>query len=58
MPEFRKFHQRIWAGEVNLEDNHTKTVYGRAHWEQLLQNIQQARYNEAIRITSDRRAIP
>ena len=58
VPEFRKFHQRIWAGEVNLEDNHTKTVYGRAHWEQLLQNIQQARYNEAIRITSDRRAIP
>ena len=48
---------RIWAGEVNLADNHTKTVYGRGHWEQLLQNMQQARFIEAIRIASDRTAI-
>ena len=48
VPEFREFHQRIWAGEVNLADNHTKTVYSWVHWEQLLQNMQQPRYNEAI----------
>src|SRR6516225_5575477 len=58
VPEIREFHQRIWAGEVNLAGNHTKTVYGRVHWVQLLQNMRQARYNEAIRIASDRSAIP
>jgi hypothetical protein len=32
------------------------TVYGRVHWERLLQNVRQARYNEALRIVSDRHA--
>ena len=52
-PEFRDFHRRIWAGEVNLEDNQTKIVYGRVHRERLLQNMRQARFNEAMRIVSD-----
>ena len=55
--KFREFHQRIWSGEPNLADNHMKTVYGRVHWEQLLQNMQQAGYNEAIKIAWERRAI-
>jgi hypothetical protein len=46
------------AGEVNLADNHTKTAYGRVHWEQLFQNMQPTRYNEPITIASNRRAIP
>jgi len=58
VPEFRAFHRRIWAGEVNLADNHMKTVYGKVHWEQLLQNMRQARYNEALRIVADRQATP
>ena len=57
-PEFRYFHQRIWAGEVNLADNDMKTVYGRVHWEQLLQNLRRARFEEALRIVSDRHACP
>ena len=57
-PEFRDFHRRIWAGEVNLVDNQMKTVYGRVHWEQLLQNMRPARFNEAVRIVSDRHACP
>ena len=55
---FRDLHQRIWAGEVNLADNDVKIVYGRVHWEQLLQNMRQARFDEALRIVSDRHAGP
>ncbi len=58
LPSFRDFHQRIWAGEVNLADNEMKTVYGRVHWERLLQNMRQARFDEALRIVSDRHASP
>jgi thiamine kinase-like enzyme len=53
-PEFRYFHQRIWADEVNLTDNDIKTLYGRVHWEQLLHNVRQARFDEALRIVSER----
>jgi hypothetical protein len=52
-PEFTDFHRRVWAGEVNLSDKDTKTVYGRVHWERLKQNVQQARFNEAARIVSE-----
>ncbi len=56
LPSFRDFHRRIWAGEVNLEDNDLKIMYGMVHWEQLLQNIRQARFEEALRIVSNRHA--
>jgi aminoglycoside phosphotransferase (APT) family kinase protein len=56
LPSFRDFHQRIWAGEVNLVDNDMKTVYARVHWEQLLQNMRQAQFEESLRIVSDRHA--
>jgi hypothetical protein len=58
VPEFRDFHRRFWAGEVNLQDKHAKTVYGRVHWERLCGNMRQARYHEAVRIVSDRHASP
>jgi hypothetical protein len=53
-PSFRDFHRRIWAGEVDLADDHLKIVYGRVHWQQLLENIRGARFDEALRIVSDR----
>lgn len=53
-PEFKAFHRRFWAGEVNLTDKDTKIVYGRVHWERLVENMRQARFNEAVRIVSDR----
>jgi hypothetical protein len=56
VPEFRDFHRRIWAGELSLDDNETKRVFGRVHWEQILRNMRQARFNEAVRIVSDRHA--
>ncbi len=55
-PGFREFHRRIWAGEVNLADNDMKTVYGTVHWERLSENMRRARFNEALRIVSDRHA--
>jgi hypothetical protein len=53
LPSFRDFHRWIWTGEVNLADNDLKIVYGRVHWEQLLQKMRQARFEEALRIVSD-----
>ena len=58
VPEFREYHRRMWAGKVDLADKDVKIVYGRVHWERLLQNVRQARYNEALRIVSDRLATP
>jgi len=55
-PGFRDFQRRFWSGEVNLRDNEMKIVYGRVHWEQLVQNMRQPRFNEALRIVSDRHA--
>jgi Phosphotransferase enzyme family len=53
VPSFEEFHRRIWAGEVNLADNDLKIVYGMVHWEQLLRNMRQTRFEEALRIVSD-----
>ncbi len=57
-PEFKDLQRRIWAGEVNLADNRMKVLYGRVHWNQFLENMRQARFNEAVRIVSDRHACP
>jgi len=54
VPEFGDFQRRFWAGEVTLDDNQMKIVYGRVHWERLLHNVRQARFNEALRIVSAR----
>jgi aminoglycoside phosphotransferase (APT) family kinase protein len=58
VPEFGDYQRRMWAGDVDLADKDVKIVYGRVHWERFLQNVRQARYNEALRIVSDRHAIP
>ena len=52
VPEFRDFHRRIWAGEVNLAGNRMKTVFGRVHLQKLL-NTPQAQFNEAVTIVSE-----
>ena len=54
VPEFSDYHRRIWAGEVDLSDPEVKIVYARVHWERLLQNVREARYQEALRIVSGR----
>ena len=56
-PELKGFQQRMWTGEFDLADSQGKIAYGRVHWEQLLQNTRTARFQEALRIVSDRHPI-
>ena len=56
LPAYRDFQRRFWAREVDLADNHSKTVYGRVHWEQIRHNLRQPRFDEALRIVANRRA--
>ena len=56
VPEYRDFHRRFRAGEVNLSDPQAKIAYGRVHWERFLYNLRQPRYHEALRTVSDGRA--
>jgi thiamine kinase-like enzyme len=57
VPAYRDFQRRFWSREVSLADNQAKTVYGRVHGEQLSHNRRQARFDEALRIVSDRNTV-
>ncbi|HET8823982.1 MAG TPA: phosphotransferase [Terriglobales bacterium] len=54
VPAYGDFQRRFWAREVNLTDDHSKTIYGRVHWEQLRHNLRQPRFDEALRIVANR----
>jgi hypothetical protein len=54
VPPFVDFHRRIWAGEVTMEGNLMRIVYGRVHWERLLTNLRLPRFEEALRIVAGR----
>lgn len=58
LPSFRDFHDRIWAGEISLADNETKVIYGIVHWKQLLENLRRTRFDESLRIVSERHPSP
>jgi hypothetical protein len=58
VPAYDDFQRRFWSREVSLADNQAKAVYGRVHWQRLSQNMRQARFDEALRIVSDRGATP
>jgi len=55
-PEFRGFHDAIWAGGVSLASPERKLEYGRVHRNQALQNMRTIRVQDALRIVSDRMA--
>ena len=57
LPSFDSFHKRIWAGEIDLADGALKTVYGRVHWAQLLRNVRQPRFEQALKIVRDSNAL-
>jgi hypothetical protein len=57
VPPYGNFQRRFWAREVGLADNQAKTVFGMIHWGELLQNMRQERFDEALRIVSDGDAI-
>jgi len=52
VPEFKDYHRRMWAGEIDLADKDEKIVYARVHWERLMHNVRQARYKEALKVVS------
>jgi len=52
-PSFCEFHRRIWAGEVPLADNDLKVTYGMVHWQQLVENARQPRFDEALRVVGE-----
>lgn len=47
LPSFTDFHQRMWLGEVDLNEAEMKILYGRVHWRQLLKNLRQPQFEEA-----------
>jgi hypothetical protein len=53
LPNFRDFHRRLWAGDVNLAGDDPKIVFGKIHCAQLAKSMQQTRWKEALRIVSD-----
>jgi hypothetical protein len=52
-PAFRDFHDRMWAREVSLVTEEAKLQYGRVHMNQILQNMSEVRFQDALRIVSD-----
>ena len=57
VPAYRDFQRRFWAREVSLADNHSKTAYGRVHWEQIRRNLREPRFEEALRIVANRHEV-
>lgn len=53
LPSFRDFHQRIWAGEIDLGDNEMKVVCGRVHWAKLCENTRNPRFDEALKTVAE-----
>ena len=56
VPAYSNYQRSFWAREVDLADHHSKTVYGRIHWEQLRHNVRQPRFDEALRTVASRHA--
>jgi aminoglycoside phosphotransferase (APT) family kinase protein len=48
--DFREFHDGIWAGEISLADDARKLEYARVHMNQVLANVREPRFQEALRI--------
>jgi hypothetical protein len=55
-PSFRDVHRQIWAGEIDLADNDARIRYGLVHWDEFMRNVQHPRFDEAVRIVSERHA--
>jgi hypothetical protein len=53
-PDHDEFQRRFWTGEVKLDGTPAKIACGRVHWERLRRNVQSPRYEESLRILSDR----
>jgi thiamine kinase-like enzyme len=54
VPSFEEFYGRVWDGEVNFADKSQQITTGFVHWNRLLGNLRQPRFEEAMRIVSSR----
>jgi thiamine kinase-like enzyme len=54
IPEFRTFHDRVWKGELYLLDKTIQAQYARVHLERVRQNLQLERFEESLKLVSDR----
>ena len=53
-PDFPEFHKQYQAGEINFGDSAMRGEYGRFHRDQLLRNIRDPRFDEALNIVAAR----
>lgn len=53
LPSFADFHDKIWAGEIDLANDEMKVVYGRVHWRQLLSNFQDPEFERALQMVAE-----
>jgi aminoglycoside phosphotransferase (APT) family kinase protein len=51
-PDFRDFHERLRAGEIDLADEGGKLEYAKVHLNQALQDMRGVRFREALRIVA------
>jgi thiamine kinase-like enzyme len=51
-PDFREFHDRMWAGKISLDDNNMKLQYAWVHLEQLRRNLLLQRFHDSLSILS------
>jgi len=45
---FREYHDRMWAGEIDLAKNEARLEYALVHMDQLLQNLRPKRLKESL----------
>jgi len=51
-PEFREFHNDIWAGKISLKEDDARLKYAWAHFQQLQYNLRLKRFDESLRVAS------
>ena len=45
---FSEFQVRFWSGELALSNDRSKATFSRIHWQELLHNLRQPRFGEAL----------
>jgi thiamine kinase-like enzyme len=53
IPEFREFHDQMWAGKITLENNEARQEYALVHMQQLRNNLYKKRFEESLYIVSN-----
>jgi len=48
LPSFEDFHRQLWSNELELADNSLKIANGLIHWNRLLENMRQSRFEDSL----------